>query len=439
MKQAGGMDGHGCDASQGPHCEKEVRDLVLSFLARAEELKAAADLRNTPLYLFDPASLSASCRAFVGAFEERLPGFEAFFAMKCNNHPWMAAGVVAAGLGLDVSSGLELENALAAGCRRILFSGPGKTDDELGLALENRDAVTILLDSPGELDRLAGIVSFSGAPVRTGVRITTQEEGLWRKFGVGLAELETFMKKAARIPHVLLRGVQFHTSWNLTPDAHTGFIARLGLVLRNLDRGLTRDLEFIDIGGGYWPEEGEWLLDTESLSPGFLPGRRIVPAAPIDDFAREIARSLRENIFPVCPLTVYAEPGRWIANSAMHILLRVVDVKSRDIVIADAGTNIVGWERYESDYVPVINLSRPSAVERPCLIAGSLCTPHDVWGWSYFGDGIEPGDLLLLPNQGAYTWSLRQQFIKPTAEMVRLRQSRADSITWFSEAIRPGS
>ena len=53
-------------------------------------------------------------------------------------------------------------------------------------------------------------------------------------------------------------------------------------------------------------------------------------------------------------------------------------------------------------------------------MTGSLCTPHDIWGWSVFGDGIEPGDILLLPSQGAYTWSLRQQFIKPVAKVVQI-------------------
>ena len=104
----------------------------------------------------------------------------------------------------------------------------------------------------------------------------------------------------------------------------------------------------------------------------------------------------------------------------MHILLRVVDKKADDLVVTDGGTNIVGWERFETDYFPVINLSRPSLTERNCMIFGSLCTPHDIWGYGYFGEGIEPGDVLMIPSQGAYTYSLRQQFIKPLAKVVSL-------------------
>jgi diaminopimelate decarboxylase len=98
--------------------------------------------------------------------------------------------------------------------------------------------------------------------------------------------------------------------------------------------------------------------------------------------------------------------------------MTVVDQKGEDLVITDAGTNAVGWERFETDYFPVLNLTRPALTEKPCYILGSLCTPHDVWGFSYFGRDIRVGDVLMIPTQGAYTYSLRQNFIKPVPEVV---------------------
>jgi len=100
--------------------------------------------------------------------------------------------------------------------------------------------------------------------------------------------------------------------------------------------------------------------------------------------------------------------------------LTVVDKKASDLVITDAGTNAIGWERFETDYFPVINLSRPDLIESECNILGSLCTPHDVWGYAYWGKDIQPGDILLIPTQGAYTYSLRQEFIKPLPTVVTL-------------------
>jgi len=114
------------------------------------------------------------------------------------------------------------------------------------------------------------------------------------------------------------------------------------------------------------------------------------------------------------------EPGRWLCHDAVHMLVKVVDKKAENIVITDGGTNMVGWDRFETDFFPVMNLTRPSTEEHECAVYGSLCTPHDIWGYSYFGEGIENGDMLLIPTQGAYTFSLRQEFIKSVPKFVEL-------------------
>jgi len=95
-----------------------------------------------------------------------------------------------------------------------------------------------------------------------------------------------------------------------------------------------------------------------------------------------------------------------------------MDVKEPDIAIVDAGINTVGWDRFENDYFPILNLTRPAVNERQFNILGSLCTPHDVWGYSYWGKDIKAGDILMIPMQGAYTYSLRQNFIKPIPNFV---------------------
>lgn len=412
----------GIDPSQSSW-QKDVQDLVLSFLKRSDTLKAAVMDSGTPLYIFEPAVMMERANAFTDAFRRHFEDFEAFFAMKCNNHPDVAATAVKAGLGLDVSSGVELQRALDVGCERILFSGPGKAEAELELAAVHSGKVKVLLDSFSELQRLEAAALKAGTVVSAGIRLTTVERGLWRKFGIPLSSLAQFLAASAAKMAVRVEGFQFHTSWNMTPQAQVDFIARLGKELGSLEPALLSSLRFLDIGGGYWPEGGEWLLGEETehgSGPTRLRRRKRIAAADIEDFAREIARALTEHIFPHVPLRIYAEPGRWIADRIMHIAISVVDRKSEDLVITDAGTNILGWERYETDYVPVINLSRPSLDEQPCMIAGSLCTPHDLWGWSYFGENIEAGDILLLPNQGAYTWSLRQEFIKPLAKVLKI-------------------
>ena len=141
---------------------------------------------------------------------------------------------------------------------------------------------------------------------------------------------------------------------------------------------------------------------------------------PIERFAERLGPLIDRRLRTLAPCRIGFEPGRWLIHDAMHILVSVADRKAADLVVTDAGTNAVGWERYETDYFPVLNLTRPALVERPCHILGSLCTPHDVWGYAYWGEAIAPGDILLIPTQGAYPYSLRQSFIKPLPEMVVL-------------------
>jgi diaminopimelate decarboxylase len=192
----------------------------------------------------------------------------------------------------------------------------------------------------------------------------------------------------------------------------------------------------LDIGGGYWPEQGEWLSPAGCAwgrlwselapRPPEGPTRFKLPADPIEVFAEEIGAALARHVFPHGVREVYAEPGRWIAHECMHFLLTLADAKDDDILITDGGTNLVGWERYEHDWFPVVNLTRPGEDEHPRLVLGALCTPHDVWGTSIFGDGApRVGDVVCIPWQGAYTWSLRQHFIKPIADSALLAAPRA--------------
>ena len=376
-----------------------------------------------PLYLQESSVLRARAARMKRAFDHLLPEVAFYFAVKSNNHPHVAGVLIDEGFGLDVSSGQELEMALSLGASYVVFSGPGKTLQELRLAVSHADRVVILMDSFGELARLGTLAAEMDTTIRCGVRLTVNPTGLWRKFGIPLPDLPAFMDAARRYPRVNLAGLQFHTSWNLSPAPQIAFIGELGKMLAAMPAGARGQIEFIDIGGGYWPEPGEWLQaagtpegklrEALGLPPGGVDTHYHLPSTPIEGFADALSAVIRAHLLSSVACRICLEPGRWICNDAVHLLLSVIDKKAPDLVITDAGTNTIGWERFETDYFPVLNLTRPSLVEKPCHILGSLCTPHDVWGYAYFGTQIQPGDILMIPTQGAYTYSLRQTFIKP--------------------------
>lgn len=413
-----------------PMDEERLQTFIESCLSHREAFIQLTRDYGSPLYILDPEGLRRRLRRFRKVFENSLGAVDVFFAVKSNNLPEISNIMVEEGAGLDVSSGSELRQAVKAGATSIFFSGPGKTDAELLAAIERADRVTILIDSFGELERLDRLTREESRRVRAGVRLATSTEGLWRKFGIPLSRLAQFMKDALVTPFIELQGLQFHTSWNLTPDAQTAFISELGRALRAIPEKQIKSLRFIDIGGGFWPEQGEWVRAAGTL-PGALRNmlspdapdtvsKFLLPSSPIEIFANKIAEALQNELPESFHGRICMEPGRWLCHTAVHLLMTVVDVKAYELVITDAGTNAVGWERFEQDYFPIINLTHPGLQEQPCHVLGSLCTPHDVWGYAYHGSDIQPGDLLLIPTQGAYTYSLRQTFIKPLPAVASL-------------------
>jgi len=400
--------------------KKEIDRFVRRHLKKREMYLRLLDRETSPLYIIEPDVLRDRARQFSRAFSEKFADCRCYFAVKSNNHPVVSRTVLEEGFGLDIASGKELEMALGLGAGDILFTGPGKTGSELVLAVENAGKVTILMDSFHEFQALEEIAAARKVSVRAGVRLCTNATGLWRKFGILLDDLPGFFEAADRCPHVDLQGLQFHTSWNLSPQAQSDFIGLLGKKLAACPASILKKIRFVDIGGGYWPQPGEWLR-AEPLVHDHR------PAAAIETFAEELNRAVENHLGFLLPGRIYIEPGRWICNDAMHLMMTVVDKKAPDLVITDAGINAIGWERFETDYFPILNLTRPSLQEKPCNICGSLCTPADNFGFSYFGEEIGSGDVLFVPCQGAYTYSLKQDFIKPAPRVVILDKGVKDS------------
>ncbi len=411
----------------------ELIAFVKSCFEQGKDYLGLMERYGSPLWVLESEVLKNRAQDFSRTFSRYLDPTGFYFAMKSNNHPEVSATLLTAGFGLDVSSGAELETALALDAQDIVFSGPGKTDAELSLALDHRERVVLLMDSLGEMDRLNALIgrSVNHAPMRVGIRLTSNPNGLWRKFGILPERLPEFWNRIRSLSRIRFCGLQFHSSWNLTPDRQTDFILHLGQMLSTMPEDFLQCIDFIDVGGGYWPEQGEWLHcpDLEgaavsgpdpSASAREVPLHFRMPATTLDEFAQALSAAVRAHLFPAVRCRICFEPGRWICHSAMHLLMTVVDRKAPDLVVTDAGTNAVGWERFETDYFPVLNLTRPDLSEKPCHVLGSLCTPHDVWGYAYFGKDIQVGDRLMIPCQGAYTWSLGQDFIKKRPGFVKI-------------------
>ena len=151
------------------------------------------------------------------------------------------------------------------------------------------------------------------------------------------------------------------------------------------------------------------------LSDKYVPRYTPIHVSPIEEFAAEIAKTFKANILPLFKdIDLLTEPGRYVSHSSLHMLLRLIEIKGEQIGITDGSGNMIGWEKYQFfNYVPLFNLTQFNPEkENPFLLYGSLCTPDDIWGYYLYGDTPKEDDLILMPYQGAYTYTLAQEFIR---------------------------
>ena len=394
----------------------------------------------TPLYVFDAAEACANLDRFASAYAAAGLPVRIFYAIKSNPCAPLLRTVVQKGHGLDASSQREVELALEAGARDIVMTGPAKSLDDLALACRHTRQVTVNLESAEELKALGELARARRCTVRCGLRLATRHQQRWSKFGVPVQDLKRCWQLGRRYPELLLCGLHFHGGTLETPTPVCRTIAELGRVLPEaLTAAELAALRYLDMGGGVTPAAFEGLYPwnrsqvmrfsggerrrqqilADSVQPHYLPLR----VTPIDVYARAVASALRRHLRPRCPnMALCAEPGKYISHSVLHLLFRVAVVRGRQCVIVDAGTNMIGWEKYEYfDYAPIFNLSRHAPKkERPLLVYGNLCTPHDLFGYYLRGHAPRVGDLLCMPYQGAYTFTLAQQFIRAIPEVVEL-------------------
>jgi diaminopimelate decarboxylase len=394
-------------------------------------LLALSEEHQAPLYVFDGAQAGENLNFFKGLFKH-----EIFYAVKSNPYHQLLKTFVDAGVGLDVSSELELKRALAAGSSKIVATGPGKSDSFLDLLLQHRAKIFLQLDSIQELKTVSQKAKALGIKIDCGVRIIVDPQSTWNKFGVPFEELGEFFSDS----NVNIVGFHSHQSFNSSEKPYIDFLAKLcdwsGQKLNASQREAVR---WIDIGGGLvppyfegvysWNKSCRMLFDTSKIVPKIL-ADEYKPRYVCERYTRleriltKISKNWGKSVLPKFPnAKLFIEPGRALSYPAMHILLRVADKKAKQAVILNGGGNMIGYERYQyMAYVPTFNLTRFSETqEQPMILYGALCTPEDIWGYYYYGTGIEKGDVILMPFQGDYTYTCAQpNFIFPIPEVVEL-------------------
>jgi len=375
------------------------------LLCDGVSLEGAAERFGTPLYVYSAAAVAEAYGAYDRAFA-RVP-HRICYALKANGAGALLRILARLGAGADIVSGFELKAARRAGfpAERIVFSGVGKTDEELALGLEAGIA-EFNAESEHEIVRLSRAAAARAATARVTLRVNPDIDprshpyistGLREnKFGVDIAEAPRILARASQLPGIRVTGVQCHIGSQITDLEPLEDAARelAGLSRRLLAEGYP--LETIDVGGGLGLDyEGGAAPDPRGLAACILPALEGLP------------------------LTLLVEPGRSLVGTAGALLARVVEVKENRgklFVIVDAGMNdLLRPALYDAFHrvEPVRARGRPT---RRVDVVGPVCETGDFLARDRNLELPEPRDLYVVRDAGAYGFVMSSNYnLRPRA------------------------
>jgi len=348
---------------------------------------------GTPFYLYSAAGLAALYHRFAEAFAPAKP--LVCYAVKANSNLAVLRLFARLGAGADVVSEGELRRALAAGIppRHIIFSGVGKTREELEAALA-AGIHQINVESVPELRRLSEVAVARRQTARVALRVNPDIDALTHakiatgkkenKFGIDIEDAGEAYQLAAELPGIEPVGLAMHIGSQLVDlgpfrDAFAR-LAELVLELRAAGLSVGR----LDLGGG--------------IGIRYHAERPPEPAA---------YAALVRQVFGPLEVELAFEPGRVLCGPAGLLIASVVYVKdgaTRRFVILDAAMNdLIRPALYEAwhDIVPV-RLPSAGAVLSPADVVGPVCETGDTFGTERDVPPLAEGDLVALTDAGAY-------------------------------------
>jgi diaminopimelate decarboxylase len=363
--------------------------------AEAVNLVTLAASVGTPFYCYSTATLERHYQVFAGAFDDT-PSLVCY-AMKANSNQAVIRTLARLGAGADVVSEGELKRARAAGIppEKIMFSGVGKTERELALALDE-DILCINVESDEELGLLSKVAATKGRSARVSVRVNPDIDAKTHrkiatgksenKFGIPISRAREVYAHAAKLPGLRVTGVDMHIGSQITELQPFGAaFALLNEFVRML-RADGHTIDHVDLGGGL----GIPYHDDNEPPP--LP----------DAYAAVVKKATRD-----LGCTLIFEPGRLIVGNAGILVTRVLYVKrgeAKTFVIVDAGMNdLVRPTLYEAHHgIWPVEEPAPNALRAVVDVVGPVCESGDFLALDREMPLPRQGALLAVMSAGAY-------------------------------------
>jgi diaminopimelate decarboxylase len=363
--------------------------------AEAVDLTTLADAVGTPFYCYSSATIERHYKVFAGAFAD----VDALvcYAMKANSNQAVIATLAKLGAGADVVSGGELLRARSAGvpADRIMFSGVGKTADELALAVD-QNILCVNVESEPELELLSRIALAKGRAADISIRVNPDVDPKTHakiatgksenKFGIPISRARDVYAHAAKLKGVRVIGVDMHIGSQIIElDPFGDAFALLADFVGAL-RADGHTISHVDLGGGLG-----------------IPYREDNEPPPDPDAYAAIVKNATKGLG--CKLIF--EPGRLIVGNAGILVTRVLYVKhgeGKTFVIIDAGMNdLIRPTLYEAYHeIRPVKEARPGGPRITADVVGPVCESGDFIALDRSMVAPQAGDLLAVMTAGAY-------------------------------------
>ncbi|WP_349431803.1 diaminopimelate decarboxylase [Methylomarinum sp. Ch1-1] len=399
---------------------------------------AVADIAGqygTPCYIYSRATLERHWQAFDQAFADH-PHLICY-AVKANSNIAILNILARLGSGFDIVSLGEMERVLAAGgsADKIVFSGVGKREDEILAALK-AGIRCFNIEVSGELDRINALAASLGVIAPVSFRVNPDVDakthpyistGLKEnKFGIGIQQALQEYRRAAKMDHIEIAGIDCHIGSQLTETRP--FLDALDRVLAVVDElhaeGI--NLHHLDLGGGL----GICYKDEQPPQP--------------DEYVSAVLEKLAER-----NIDILLEPGRAIAGNAGILVTRVEYLKpteEKNFAIVDAAMNDLVRPSLYSAWQNIIPVRQDSAVEPTNWdIVGPVCETGDFLGKNR-SLSLSQNDLLAVRSSGAYGFTMSSNYnSRPRAAEVMvdgaqthlIRERESIQQLWAGEHLLP--
>ena len=388
-----------------------------------------AERFGTPLYVYSASAIRERLRIFQHAF--RRTAHTICYSVKANSNLSILRLLAEMDCGFDVVSGGELERVLRVdkrAARKVVFSGVGKTREEMRLALkagillfnvESESEMWTLAECAGQMRTRASIAFRVNpdVPANTHPYIST---GLQKhKFGVPISDARKLYAKASSTRHLKVAGVSVHIGSQITDiDPFAATMERVADLIEQL-RDDGHEIAYVDAGGGlgiaYDPSgKGPGVADRDHGREPSKVERSSPPATEL--FFEYVSRYAEALLKPLRGLNVHLllEPGRSIVGSAGALITTVLYRKTnhnKKFLITDAGMNDLLRPSLYNAFHEILAVELHKDVTTEVVdIVGPVCETGDFFARDRELPWVDEGDWLAILDTGAYGLALASHY-----------------------------